>query len=119
MPTGEQIPYATLLAESKAIEARLEREERAREYAARQLRLQNIRDHQEDYWQQVELAAARRSSTGYDEAVRLLVELREAAAHFKSTQEFQDRFHAWVRPYSRLPGLTRRLREREFTTPKA
>src|SRR6266852_5595294 len=80
--TGEHVTYATLLAESKAIKAQLERAKREQEQLARQRHLQVIRDHQEDYWHQVDLAVMRGTGTGYDEALRFLVELREAADQF-------------------------------------
>ena len=116
--TGEHVTYATLHTESKAIRARLEREKREQEQAARQRHIQAIHDHQDDYWHQVDLAVMRGSGAGYDEAVRLLIELREAADQFKETQEFQERFRAWVRPHLRRPALVKRLQDRKFTLPE-
>ncbi|TMC23614.1 MAG: hypothetical protein E6J36_09250, partial [Chloroflexi bacterium] len=75
--------------------------------------------HQDDYWNQVDQAAMRSSGTGYDEAVQLLIELRDAADQFKETREFQDRFSAWVRPHLRRPALVKRLQGRRFTLPEA
>lgn len=118
-PTGEHVTYATLLAESKAIEAQLERERREQERAARQRHLQDVYNQREDYWHQVEQAVVRASGTGYDEAVRLLVELREAADQFKQSREFEERFRAWVRPLLRRPALVKRLQDRKFTLPEA
>jgi len=117
--TGEHVTYATLLAESKTITAQLEREKREQEQAARLRHLQDIHDHQDAYWQQVEQAVMRGTGTGYDEALRLLVELREAAEQFKETQEFQERFRAWVRPHLRRPAFVKRLQGRKFTLPEA
>ncbi len=118
-PAGEHVTYARLLAESKAIKAQLEREKREQEQAARQRHLQDIHDHQDDYWHQVDLAVMRSSGTGYDEAVRLLIELRGAADQFKETLEFQEHFRAWVQPHLRRPAFVKRLRERKFTLPEA
>lgn len=117
--TGERITYATLLAESKAVKAQLERERREQEQAARQRHLQNIHDHQNDYWQQVDEAVMRGSGTGYDEAAQVLVELREVANHFKETEEFQERFRAWVRPHLRRPAFIKRLQTHRFPLPEA
>jgi hypothetical protein len=116
--TGEHVTYATLLAESKAIKARLEREKREQEQLARQRHLQEIHDHQDAYWHQVEQAVTRSTGTGYDEATRVLIELREAADQFKEGQEFQARFRAWVRPHLRRPAFVRRLQDRKFTLPE-
>src|SRR5713226_7306005 len=117
--TGEHVTYATLLVESKAITAQLEREKREQEQAARLRHLQEIHDQQDAYWHQVEQAVMRGTGTGYDEALRLFVELRAAADQFKETQEFQDRFRAWVRPHLRRPAFVKRLQDRKFTLPEA
>jgi hypothetical protein len=117
--TGEHVTYATLLAESKAIEAQLEREKREQEQMARQRHLQEIHDHQDAYWHQVEQAVTRGTGSGYDEALRLLVDLRAAADQFKETQEFQDDFRTWVRPHLRRPAFVKRLQADKFTLPEA
>ena len=117
--TGEHVTYATLLAEGKAIEAQLEHEMREQERVARQRHLQEIHDHQEDYWHQVDQAVMRTTGTGYDEAVRTLIELRGAADQFKETREFQERFRAWVLPHLRRPAFFKRLQAHKFTLPEA
>ena len=117
--TGEHVTYATLLAESKAIKGQLEREKREQERAARLRHLQEIHDHQDNYWHQVDLAVERGTGSGYDEALQLLIELREAADQFKETQKFQDRFRAWVRPHLRRPAFVKRLQGHKFSLPEA
>jgi hypothetical protein len=117
--TGENVTYATLLAESKAIKGQLEREKREQEQLARQRHLQAVHDQQEDYWHQADLAVERKSGYGYDEATRLLVELREAANQFKESQAFQERFRTWVRPHLRRPAFINRLQVRKFPLPEA
>ena len=119
LPAGEHVTYATLLAESKAIRARLEREKREQERLAREQHLQQIHDYQDTYWRQVEQAASRGAASGYDEALNTLLDLRAAAGHFKETQKFQDRFQVWVRPHMRRPALIRRLQANKFTLPEA
>jgi hypothetical protein len=117
--TGEHVTYATLLAESKIIKAKQEREKHEQEQLARQRHLQDIHTHQDDYWHQADLAATRKSGSGYDEAVRLLSELREVADQFKESQQFQARFATWVRPHLRRPALIQRLKDRKFALPEA
>src|SRR5438067_2615943 len=117
--TGEHVTYATLLAESKAIRARLEREKREQEQAARLRHLQENHTHQDAYWQQVDQAVMRGTGTGYDEALRLLIELRDAADKCKETQQFQERFRAGVRPHLRRPAFVKRLQAHKFTLPEA
>jgi len=118
-PKGEQVTYATLIAESEAIKVKLEQEQREQEQLAHQRHLQAIRDQQDNYWQQVDLAVGRGSGAGYDEAARLLVELREVANHFKETQQFQTRFRTWVRPHLRRPAFIKRLHDHKFALPEA
>ena len=115
--TAEHVPYTTLLSESKAIKNELAREKREQERLAHLRHLQNIHDHQDDYWHQVDMAAVRGSGSGYDEAVELLSQLREVAAQFKETSEFQERFRDWVQPHLRRPALLKRLQNRNFTLP--
>jgi len=116
---GEHVTYAMLLAESEAIKAKQEREKREQEQLAFQRHLQDVHDHQDEYWHQVDLAVTRKSSTGYDEAVRLLIELREVADQFKESQEFQAHFRTWVRPHLRRPAFVKRLQDRKFMLPEA
>ncbi|HEV2582198.1 MAG TPA: hypothetical protein VGT44_15180 [Ktedonobacteraceae bacterium] len=118
-PAGERVPYAILLSESAEISKQLERKKREQEREARLRHLQDIHDHQEDYWRQVDMAAVRASGSGYDEAVRLLVELREVAGHFKESQKFQERFRAWAGNHLRRPALVKRLQAHKFTLPEA
>ncbi len=117
-PTGEQVTYAILLAESKVLKARLEKERREQERLERERHLQAIHEHKDDYWQQVELGALRKNAWGYDEAVKLLVDLRDAADQFNEAQEFQTRFRTWVQSHLRRPALLERLRHHKFTIPQ-
>jgi len=117
--TGERVTYSTLLTESKAVKAQLERERREQAQAARQRHLQDIHKHQNNYWHQVDEAVMRGSGTGYDEAAQVLVELREVANHFNETEEFQERFRAWVRPHLRRPAFIKRLQTHKFPLPEA
>ena len=116
-PTGKRVPYAVLRSESTAIKAERERQQREQEQLAHQRHLQDLRTRQDEYWQQVELAAARGSGAGYDDAVRILSELREAADHFHELEVFQARFRSWVQPHLRRPALVKRLQERRFRLP--
>ncbi len=116
---GERVTYATLLAESKGVKARLKREKQEQEQLARQHRLQDIHSQQEEYWRQARLAAERGTGAGYDEATRLLVELRQVAEHFKENQEFQVLFRTWITSHLRRPAFLKRLQDKGFPLPQA
>ena len=117
--TGERVAYDTLVSESKTIKARREHEKRERERAEHLRRLQNIYDHQEQYWQEVNQAVEHTVGARYDDAVRILIELREAADQFNETQKFQKRFRTWVQSYLRRPALIKRLQLHKFDLPEA
>ena len=116
---GERVAYATLVSESKTIKARREHEKREHERAEHLRHLQNIYDHQEQYWQEVNQAVEHTVGARYDDAVRNLVDLREAADQFNETREFQERFRVWVQSYLRRPGLIKRLQQHKFDLPEA
>ncbi|HEY7415999.1 MAG TPA: hypothetical protein VH593_12450 [Ktedonobacteraceae bacterium] len=117
-PRGERVPSATLFAESRTIQAQLKREEHERQQAIHQQHLQDIHHHQDHYWHQVDQAVTRGSGAGYDEAVRVLTELRETSSHFQESQEFQERFSAWVQPHLHRPAFIKRLQDRTFLLPE-
>lgn len=117
--TAEHVTYATLLAESKAVKAQLQREKYKQEQLAHQRHLQDIHDHQDVRWRQIDLTVARGSGVAYDEAVQSLLELREVAEHFKETRQFQEHFRAWVQPHLRRPALLKRLVDHQFSLPQA
>ncbi len=118
-PSGERVPYATLLAESKDIKEQLERERREEQQRQRQRHLQQIHDHQDDYWRRITAAVERGSGPGYDEATKLLMELREVAGRFDERPQFQERFLRWVQPHLRRPAFVKRLQDCAFTLPTA
>lgn len=118
-PTGEHVAYATLLTESQGIRAQVEREKREQERLARQRHLQDVHDHQDQYWRQVDRAVERGSGAGYDEAALVLSELSEVATHFNETEEFQERFRTWVGPHLRRPAFVKRLQSGGFPLPEA
>jgi hypothetical protein len=116
---GERVPYATLLAERESTVARQEREKSEPAQQAHLRHLQEIHDHQGEYWRQVELAATRETDAGYDEATRLLIELRETAEQFQELQAFQEIFSSWIRSQLSRPPFLKRLKKHSFGVPEA
>jgi hypothetical protein len=117
--TGERVPFAVLRAESRSIREQWERERREQERLARERHLQQIHEQQDAYWQRADLAVARGSGSGYDEAALVLGELREVAARFQETTAFEARFRAWIQPHLHRPAFVKRLQERRFPLPQA
>jgi hypothetical protein len=115
---GTRVPFAALLAESRAIGAQWGREQRELERRMREQRLQQIHEHQDEHWQRAEMAVTRGSGAGYDEAAAVLSELREVAARFDEVPAFEAQLRAWVRPHLRRPAFVKRLQEQRFPLPQ-
>ena len=115
--TAEHVSYIKLLKASKVIEKQLAHEKYEQEQLAHHRHLQNVYNQQEDYWRKADLAAARATSVGYEEAVQLLTELREVATNFNETQKFEERFRGWVQNHLKRPSLLKRLQNNNFTLP--
>lgn len=113
-PEGERGTYGALILESRAVREQQERQRREQERMAREKHLREMYEHRDTYWHQIDMAVAKGNSTGYEEAVKLLVELREAANHFQASNEFQQCYRAWVQNLGRHPSLIKRLQEKNF-----
>jgi hypothetical protein len=111
--TGGRVPFATLRVESRVIRDEWEHEQRERLARAREL--QEIHEHQDEYWHRAELAVGRGSGAGYDEAARILGELRTVAMQFEEVPVFDARFRARIQPHLRRPAFVKRLQERGFS----
>jgi hypothetical protein len=85
-----------------AVRVRREKEEAARERArreqaeaaARERRLAGLSGHEEESWRRVDDLAAAKNATAYDEAVRLVMELRELAVRAGRKDEVDARIAA-------------------------
>ena len=118
-PASAQVTYATLLAESRVVKAQIERERQERKRQAQEQRLRTIHERQADYWQRASAAVERGSGAGYDEAVQLVLALRDAATRFDTIAQFEARFRAWLLPHLKRPALVKRLQEQRLTLPEA
>lgn len=118
LSANERVPYTTLLIESEATKARLERESHEQQRQARQSHLQYVHDHRDELWQRVYQEVARGTSSGYDQGTMLLVDLCDAARVYQGEPAFSAQFSTWVRSQLRRPALLRRLRENGFIVPQ-
>ncbi|MFM7792313.1 MAG: hypothetical protein ACKO90_30830, partial [Microcystis panniformis] len=69
-------------------------------------------------WQQVESLIQQAQSKPYDEAVKLLVKLRDLAEYQNQLAVFQERLDRIYEQYSNRSGLKRRLQEVGLTDSK-
>jgi hypothetical protein len=79
------------------------------EEQAKTQRLDELAPRREDAWRQVEELVKLTQQAAYDDAVRLLTDLRDLAAREGDDAEFVRRLHALRSHYTRKPTLMARL----------
>lgn len=95
-----------------AEQAEKERERRVRaEAQARKKRLEDIALRTPTVWKQVSAWIAKRTPKGYDRAVELLVDLRDAADHANRTDEFIERLQGLRDRHASKPSFVCRLEQ--------
>jgi hypothetical protein len=98
-----------LLAEAEEYRQR-EQKRRAKEAEARRIReLETLASCEGETWAEVEALIEKTQARSYDEAVRLLVRLRDLARYKGEVQVFQERLNGIHEGYSRRPALLYRL----------
>lgn len=90
---------------------RLQREREAAE-RARLAKLEALARREAEVWADVSALLAKRTSSGYDEGVALLAELRDLAAHRGQQAVFDARLAEVTGPYAGSAALQRRLRDK-------
>lgn len=91
---------------------RQERRRQAAEAEAKRLReLEALAGRQAEVWAKVEALIEEKKAEPYEEAVRLLVNLRDLAKHQGEEVAFQQQVNGIYERYGRRPGLLDRLRK--------
>jgi len=85
---------------------RLEREKAI----AREKRLTELASHENEAWEKVETYIETKQQSGYDEAVKLLVDLRDVARKKEKVAKFEKRLQNLRTQYSRKSSFIRRLK---------
>lgn len=102
---------ATLQALAKQHTQRREQRQREAAERARIERLNALAEREPEAWRQVFALIERKQGTPYDEAVALLVELRELAVLRNQTARFAQQFDELVAKYQSRPSLLDRIRK--------
>lgn len=89
------------------------RERRAAEQA-RLAELEALGRREAQVWAEVPLLLAKRTASGYDQAVAHLVSLRDLAAHRGQQAQFAVRLDEIIAPYATSNALQRRLKEQRM-----
>jgi hypothetical protein len=106
--------FSAIVAASEDV--RRQRKERERREAER-VRLANLdalAKREQQVWAQLPGLLARRTASGYDEAVAHLAELRDLAIHRGQRAAFNAQLRDVLAPYATSPALQRRLREKKL-----
>lgn len=113
-PRTERLPRRTVGQLLQEAQSRREREQkrRAEEAEAKRIReLEALAKREAETWGQVESLIEQMQSKPYDEAVALLIKLRDLAQYREEEANFQARINTIYERYSRRSGLIRRLRD--------
>ena len=107
------------LLEAAAEEEKKAEKRRQQEAEAKRIEeLQTLAKREAQVWQQVESLIQKAQSKSYDEAVKLLVKLRDLAEYQNRLPVFQERLNRIYEQYSNRSGLKRRLQEVGLTDSK-
>ncbi|MCZ8243695.1 MAG: hypothetical protein O9323_18540 [Microcystis sp. LE19-131.1A] len=107
------------LLEAVAEEGKKAEKRRQQEAEAKRIEeLQTLAKREAQVWQQVESLIQKAQSKSYDEAVKLLVKLRDLAEYQNRLPVFQERLNRIYEQYSNRSGLKRRLQEVGLTDSK-
>jgi hypothetical protein len=79
--------------------------------AARQRELQALAPREEELWQEVYALIEEKKAKPYDQATKLLVDLRDLAAYQQKQATFQERFNNFVNNHVTSSALLRRFRQ--------
>ena len=99
------------LAAKKAAEEKARRDREAA--MAREKYLQEIAGREPMLWNQVEELIATRQPNSYDQAVKLLVDLRDLAVHKGKREDFERKIGALRAAQARKPSFIKRLRRKK------
>jgi len=108
--TTQRRTVSELLAAAEVWRERKRRECAAQAEARRIVELEALARRGEDAWQEVDALIQKSQAKTYDEAVQLLLKLRDLARHQGQETVFQQRLNRICGQYSRRSGLLRRLR---------
>jgi hypothetical protein len=96
-----------------------QRKEKQRQEAERAKirRLRKLKDKEPQVWEEIFTLIEKKQSKAYDEATKLLVELRELANYLGEPDKFKDRVNTIFEKYHNRPGLKSRLQQADLLNP--
>ena len=113
-PAAPRRTFAAIVEASEELGRQRQERERQEAERARLAKLEALAKREEQVWTQVPDLLAKRTASGYEEAVAHLVELRDLAVHRKQRAAFDARLRQVIAPYATSTALQRRLREKKL-----
>ena len=109
--TGGRRTVGQLFAATEELRERKRQERAAKAEAQRVAQLEALARRGDDAWHEVDALIQQSKAKAYDEAVRLLVKLRDLAMYKNQQAVFQERLNQVHTQYSRRHSLMQRLRD--------
>ena len=111
LPAGKRRTIRQLVTAAQAVRQQRLDAERQQADIARLKKLEKIAQQQDQLWARIPALIAQKRANTYEEAVSILKDLHDLAAHQQRLPEFQEKLAAIRSQYPTLSGLQRRLKE--------
>lgn len=98
-----------LLAAAQELSTKIQEQEQQKAEQERIRRLEELSGQENALWENVSLLIDQKQSKAYDQAVKILLQLRELAKYREQVEPFQAMVEKIYKDYSRLSGLKVRL----------
>lgn len=108
---SEQRTIRQLLAAATVVKQERREVERQQKEAVRLKKLETIAKQESNLWARIPVLIGQKQTSAYEEAVSILKDLRDLAAHQQREAEFKEKMAAIKERHSTLHGLQRRLKE--------
>jgi hypothetical protein len=109
-PSSSTRNAAELFAQAEKLELAASRQAQAEAERQRIARLEKLAQQEESTWANVERLLIKKTGSAYDDATRLLVELRDMAEYKQRQRQFTERFKSIRERYGKSTALTDRFR---------
>ncbi len=109
-PSPSKRSAVELFKQAKQIEKEASRKARAEAERQRIQRLEKLAQEEESVWANVETLLGQKRNSAYDEATKLLVELRDMSEYKQRTPKFAERFKSICARYGKSTALVGRFR---------
>ncbi|MEM6319677.1 MAG: hypothetical protein AAF960_18535 [Bacteroidota bacterium] len=109
--TGQSPPWARLLELSDEIETATAIELSKQRAAAHAKKMEELRSQKAELWKNAESQALRFNASGYDQATKIIIQLKQVADYENNQRAFEQHLGEFITPFIRRPALIRRLRD--------